>query len=74
MLERIAVPQVGPGAPRTRLERVRADKAYSSHANRAYLRRRGIGCTTPVKADQARNRTKRGSVPTPSTDNTSGAG
>lgn len=61
VLERIAVPRVGPGRPRTRPERVRADKAYSSHANRAYLRRRGIGCTIPVKADQARNRAKQGS-------------
>lgn len=61
VLERIAVPRVGPGRPRKRPERVRADKAYSSHANRAYLRRRGIGCTIPVKADQARNRAKRGS-------------
>ena len=28
--------------------------------NRAYLRRRGIRCTIPDKADQARNRKKRG--------------
>ena len=28
--------------------------AYSSPANRAYLRRRGIGCTIPDKADQVR--------------------
>ncbi|GAA0663977.1 hypothetical protein GCM10010193_14140 [Kitasatospora atroaurantiaca] len=28
---------------------------------RAYLRRRGIRCTIPVKADQARNRKKLGS-------------
>ena len=27
---------------------------YSSRANRAYLRRRGIGCTIPDKADQVR--------------------
>jgi transposase len=60
VLERIAVPRPGPGRPRTRPERVRADKAYSSRANRAYLRGRGIGCTIPVKADQARNRKKQG--------------
>ncbi|MGW5425101.1 hypothetical protein ACWEV0_33395, partial [Streptomyces sp. NPDC003943] len=36
-------------------------KAYGSRANRAYLRRRGIGCTIPEKADQVRNRKKLGS-------------
>ncbi|MGV9772988.1 transposase, partial [Streptosporangium sp. NPDC003464] len=41
--------------------RVRADKAYASRKNRAYLRRRGIRCTIPDKADQARNRKKLGS-------------
>lgn len=37
-----------------------ADKAYSSRANRAYLRRRGIKATIPVKDDQAANRRKKG--------------
>jgi transposase len=36
-------------------------KAYSSKGNRAYLRRRGIACTIPVKADQAAHRRNRGS-------------
>ncbi len=54
------MPRSGPGRPRGRPERVRADKAYSSLAGRAYLRRCGIKCAIPVKADQARNRTKRG--------------
>ena len=40
---------------------MRADKAYGSRANRSYLRRRGIGCTIPVKADHVRNRKKLGS-------------
>lgn len=40
---------------------MRADKAYASRKNRAYLRRRGIPCTIPDKADQVRNRKKRGS-------------
>ncbi|MFJ7181858.1 transposase [Streptomyces massasporeus] len=40
---------------------MRADKAYTSRKNRAYLRRRGIRCTIPDKADQARNRQKLGS-------------
>ncbi|MFG3026552.1 transposase [Streptomyces sp. NPDC048254] len=61
VLSRIRVPRLGPGRPRTRPSRVRADKAYASRKNRAYLRRRGIRCTIPDKADQARNRKKRGS-------------
>ncbi|GAA4590525.1 hypothetical protein GCM10023194_47600 [Planotetraspora phitsanulokensis] len=61
VLGRIRVPRLGSGRPRTRPRRVRADKAYASRRNRAYLRRRGIRCTIPDKADQARNRRKRGS-------------
>jgi transposase len=62
VLTRIRVPRRGPGRPRTRPERVLADKAYSSRANRAYLRRRGIKATIPVKADQARHRRQKGSA------------
>ena len=40
---------------------MRADKAYAYRKNRAYLRPRGIRCTIPDKADQARNRQKLGS-------------
>ncbi|WP_411130032.1 IS5 family transposase [Streptomyces sp. x-19] len=61
VLERVRVPRLGPGRPRVRPDRVRADKAYASRKNRAYLRRRSIRCTIPDKADQARNRKKRGS-------------
>ncbi|WP_394427123.1 IS5 family transposase [Streptomyces sp. SGAir0957] len=61
VLEAIRVPRSGPGRPRSRPDKVRADKAYGSRANRAYLRRRAIGCTIPEKADQVRNRKKRGS-------------
>ncbi|MFD9030779.1 transposase [Streptomyces sp. NPDC059567] len=57
----IRVPRLGPGRPRTRPLRMRADKVYASHSNRGYLRRRGIRCTIPDKADQALNRKKRGS-------------
>ncbi|MFF3543257.1 IS5 family transposase [Streptomyces platensis] len=60
VLEGIRVPRTGPGRPRTKPDRVRADKAYGSRADRAYLRRRGIGCTIPGKADQVRNRKKLG--------------
>ena len=33
-----------------------ADKAYSSAANRSYLRRRGIAAVIPVKEDQKKHR------------------
>ena len=60
VLERIRVPRTGPGRPRTEPDKVRADKAYGSRANRFYLRRRRIECTIPEKADQVRNRKKLG--------------
>jgi transposase len=60
VLEGICVPRPGPGRPRRRPGRVLADKAYGSRANRAYLRRRGIRCTIPEKADQIRNRKNKG--------------
>jgi transposase len=51
----------GPvGRPATRPRAVAADKAYSSKANRAHLRKRGIKGVIPVKADQVANRKKRG--------------
>lgn len=60
VLDRIKVR--GPvGRPRTRPDAVAADKAYSSRANRAYLRRRNIRAVIPEKVDQAANRKKRGS-------------
>jgi transposase len=63
VLERIRVPRrSGPGRPRTRPVRVLGDKAYSARANRAYLRRRGIKATIPVKADQQAHRRKKGSA------------
>ncbi len=61
VLEGIRVPRVGGGRPRTRPDRALADKAYSSKANRAYLHRRGIKATIPIKDDQAANRRKKGS-------------
>jgi transposase len=61
VLEAICVPQLGGGRARTRPDRVLADKAYTSRANRAYLRRRGIRATIPSKADQDANRRKLGS-------------
>lgn len=58
VLEGIRVPRTGPGRPRTKPDKVRADRAYGSRANRAYLRKRGISCTIPEKSDQVRNRKK----------------
>lgn len=61
VLDGIGVPRTGRGRPRTRPDRVLADKAYSSTGNRAYLRKRGIRATIPVKSDQAAHRTRKGS-------------
>jgi len=57
----IGVARPGGGHPRTRPDRVRADKAYSSRAIRGHLRRRGIAATIPVPDDQAGHRLRRGS-------------
>jgi transposase len=63
VLTRIRVPRrSGPGHPRTRPDRVLADKAYSSRSNRAYLRRRGIPATIPIKRDQQQHRRRKGSA------------
>jgi transposase len=61
VLEAIRVPREGRGRPRCRPDRVLGDKAYSSRANRAYLRRRGIAATIPEPADQIGHRKRRGS-------------
>lgn len=61
VLEKVRVPRIGSGRPRVRPDRGRADKAYASRKNRIYLRRRGIRCTIPNRADQVRNRQKLGS-------------
>lgn len=61
VLDGIRVPRLGGGRPRTRPDRVLADKAYTSRANRRYLRRRGIKATIPSKADQDANRRTLGS-------------
>ncbi|MFF0284295.1 IS5 family transposase [Rhodococcus aetherivorans] len=61
VLEEIRVPRSGAGRARTRPDRVLADKAYSSRANRAYLRKRGIRATIAIPADQLAHRRNRGS-------------
>ncbi len=63
VLGRIRVPRrSGRGRPRTRLNRVLAEKACSSRGNRAYLRRRGIPATIPNKVDQLAHRRAKGSA------------
>ena len=61
VLEQIRIARPGPGRPRQRPDRVLADKAYSSRANRAWLRQRKIAATIPVPADQQGHRQRRGS-------------
>jgi transposase len=61
VLDGIRVPRLGGGRPRSRPDRVLADKAYTSKGNRAHLRRRGVKATIPSKSDQDANRRKKGS-------------
>ncbi|GAA2678539.1 hypothetical protein Apa02nite_024120 [Actinoplanes palleronii] len=49
VVDGIRVPRLGGGRPRTRPDRVLADKAYTSRKTRRYLRRRGIKATIPSK-------------------------
>ena len=61
VLDTIRVRDGRPGRPRTRPDRVLADKAYTSAANRRYLTDRGIKVTIPERQDQKAGRTRRGS-------------
>jgi transposase len=49
-----------PGRPRTRPDRLLADKAYSNRKIRVELRRRRIIATIPEKADQQKTRAGKG--------------
>src|SRR5690606_8542225 len=49
-----AVRRRGRGRPRLRPKRIVGDKAYSSLANRRYLRRRGIRVTIPRRSNERR--------------------
>jgi transposase len=60
VMDGIRVPRQHVGRPRTRPDRVLADKGYSSRAIRTWLRARGIAHTIPERADQRRNRLRRG--------------
>ena len=55
-MQAIRITRRGTGRPRTRPGAVMGDKAYSSAANRAYLRKRGIKAVIPVKEDQKARR------------------
>ena len=61
LLAHLKVTRGSAGAPRTVRDRVRADKAYSSRAIRAELRRRGITAVIPEPSDQIAHRKRRGS-------------
>ncbi|MFP8906580.1 IS5 family transposase [Streptomyces atacamensis] len=61
VLERVRVPRLSGGRPRTRPDHLGGDKAYSSRRNRRYLRRRQIKHTIPEPKDQRANRRRRGS-------------
>ena len=58
-LDQVRVPRAGAGRPRTRPDRVLADKGYPSKANRAWLRSRGIAATIPERDDQIAHRRKK---------------
>ena len=60
LMDAIRIPRRGLGRPRQRPGRAMADKAYSSRANRAWLRRHGIQAVIPVKEDQKKHRRDRG--------------
>ena len=62
LMAALRVARSGPGRPRTCPDYLVADKGYSSRANRALLRRRGIGHTIPEPRDQAANRRRKGSA------------
>jgi transposase len=62
LLDAVAVPRPGgTGRPRKRPDSLSADKAYSSKANRAALRRRKITAIIPERTDQCNNRSRKGS-------------
>lgn len=61
VLETIRVANGSRGRPKSTPERVLADKAYTSRANRDHLTSRGIKVTIPERDDQKSGRARRGS-------------
>ena len=62
LLAHLKVVRLSAGAPRTRPDRVCADKAYSSRAIRTQLRRRGIAAMIPEPSDRIAHRNAAGHV------------
>lgn len=62
VMDRIRMPRIGGGRPRTRPAHVLADRTYASRAIRSYLRKRRIPHTIPEKLDQAGHHLRRGSA------------
>ena len=60
LLAHLKVGRGNRGRPRTRPDRVRGDKAYSSRATRSLLRRRRIVAVIPEPSDQVAHRKRRG--------------
>ncbi|WP_208630639.1 transposase, partial [Amycolatopsis kentuckyensis] len=61
LMRHLCIRRAGRGRARTRPDRVRGDKAYSSRAIRGHLHDRGITAVIPEPADQAGHRKRRGS-------------
>ena len=59
---RLRICHTGRGRPRTRPDRLLADKAYSNQTIRSHLRRRRIKATIPQKSDQQKARLTKGSA------------
>jgi hypothetical protein len=60
-MDRIRVPRLTVGRPRTKPDSVSADKGYSNRRTRRSLRKRSIRHVIPEKADQVAHRVRRGS-------------
>ncbi len=61
LMGQLRIRRSGRGRPRTRPDRLLADKAYSNRKIRSHLRRRGIKATIPEKSDQLKARAAKGS-------------
>ena len=61
LMRHLPVARRGRGRARTRPDRVRGDKAYSSRAIRGHVRDRGITAVIPEPSDQVGHRKRRGS-------------
>ncbi len=60
VVQAITVARQGPGRPRTRPGHLIADKGYSTHLIRAWLRQHRIAHTIPERSDQLAARARRG--------------